>query len=89
MSLPCTRCESTGFLNLHQVPDDVIERSEAADRFMAAILKWIHANSDHDVQICDCCGDGEDWHEEPGSHDQSQYGSNGPYSYNGGLPECY
>ncbi len=23
----------------------------------------------HDVSVCDCCGDGEHWHGEPGQHD--------------------
>lgn len=23
----------------------------------------------HDVSVCDCCGDGEDWYGEPGQHD--------------------
>jgi len=23
----------------------------------------------HDVSVCDCCGDGESWYGEPGQHD--------------------
>lgn len=30
----------------------------------------------HDVSICDCCGDGEDWHNQPGEHDR--YDPNDP-----------
>jgi hypothetical protein len=38
----CTRCDGTGFLNLHQVPDDVIEKA-AAD---SAVGPW----------TCSTCG---------------------------------
>jgi hypothetical protein len=84
----CTRCETTGFLNLHQVAADVIARANGGD-FHAAISTWITENADHDVQVCDCCGDGEEWHCEAGEHDEGQYGKSGPYAYNGGLPECW
>lgn len=85
----CTRCECTGFLNLHQIPDDVMVAAENGPDFCAVILAWMAANDDHDVQICDCCGDGEEWYGEPGEHDESDYGVGGPYAYNGGLPECW
>jgi hypothetical protein len=25
----------------------------------------------HDVSVCDCCGDGEGWHGTPGEHDRA------------------
>jgi hypothetical protein len=27
----------------------------------------------HDVQVCDCCGDGDGWHQEPGLHTTMQH----------------
>ena len=85
----CTRCDGTGFLNLHQVTEETLERfDELGD--VAIIQEWIKAHPLSDVQVCDCCGDGYDWHGEPGHHysggDVS--GDDGPYAYNGGLPEC-
>lgn len=56
----CTRCAGEGFLNMHQLPDGVSGIEE--------VQKWILENNDHDVQICDCCGDGENWYGEPGQH---------------------
>jgi len=55
------------------------------------VLKWISNNTEHDVQVCDCCGDGEDWHGEIGEHysDHDPQGDGGPYEYNGGLCECH
>lgn len=73
----CTRCEQTGFLNLHQVSEHVLaEFDRTGDHSL--ILDWI-ATSDDDVQICDCCGDGHDWHSEPGQHVITSHP----------LPECY
>jgi hypothetical protein len=28
-----------------------------------------HCELAHDVCVCDCCGDGEGWYNEPGQHD--------------------
>jgi hypothetical protein len=44
----------------------------------------------HDVQVCDCCGDGRGWYGEPGRHytNQDPPGRQGPYAYNGGWCEC-
>jgi len=84
MSQTCTRCECSGFLNREQCPlPDETETPE--------VLAWIAANADHDVQVCDCCGDGEGWYGEPGYHYTSQdpIGRYGPYAYNGGLCECH
>lgn len=80
----CTRCESTGFLNLDQIGSQVDEMDTSA------ILAWIQAHNDYDVQVCDCCGDGEEWHGTPGGHygPDDPGGHDGPYAYNGGLCEC-
>lgn len=81
----CTRCHGTGFLNVHQLPCEMI------DRDVEAIERWIARNEDHDVCVCDCCGDGETWHGEPGKHYGSDdpRGPDGPYAHNGGLCECH
>ena len=87
MSMSCTRCEGSGFLNLHQVDEETLNGfDESGDH--SIILAWIKANSCHDVGVCDCCANGEEWHGEPGEHDYDQMGHEGPYAYNGGLPEC-
>lgn len=84
--IQCTRCEGTGFLDLFQIGDivDLMDHEE--------ILIWIQVESTpHDVSVCDCCGNGEEWYGTPGEH----YGVNdmpgihGPYAYNGGLCECH
>lgn len=68
MSFSCTRCEGSGFLNIHQVPDNVLVRhAETGDG--EVIVAWIRDNSDHDVGVCDCCGDGEGWYGTPGEHE--------------------
>ena len=86
MSITCTRCEGTGFLNADQIPANVFERG------VEAILRWMTSpETDHDVTICDCCGDGDDWYGEPGEHYNAKdpQGPNGPYASNGGLCECH
>jgi hypothetical protein len=86
MSIQCTRCAGTGFLNIEQVPAHV------QDHGTDQILIWIkNASPMHDVQVCDCCGDGEYWHGEAGVHYTAQdpRGKYGPYAYNGGLCECH
>lgn len=84
MAINCTRCQGSGFLNLEQCP--LPDGTDCGE-----VLAWIVANTDHDVRVCDCCGDGEGWYGEPGSHYTSQdpIGRNGPYAYNGGLCECH
>ena len=91
MSQTCTRCDVTGFLNVDQVPEDVLEKAESSGYFHEDILEWINANEGHDVQACDCCGNGEDWYGEPGWHygADDPVGDYGPYAYNGGLCECH
>jgi hypothetical protein len=71
-----------------QVPETVLDRAEALG-FASVLMEWIADNRGHDVRVCDCCGDGDEWYSEPGSHDHAQFGDDGPYAYNGGLPECY
>ena len=86
MSLPCIRCENSGFLNLKQIPDDILYKLDSH----VTILGWCNINDNHDVQVCDCCGDGEAWYGTPGEHygHDDPRGDSGPYSYNGGLCEC-
>ena len=60
--------------------------------FIDVILAWISSHDNHDVQVCDCCGDGNNkWYGEPGSHysDDDPAGNDGPYAYNGGFCECH
>ncbi len=65
----CTRCDGTGFINLHQVDDETLTLFDATgDVFL--IFDWMAENEPHDVIVCDCCGDGEsEWRSEPGTHD--------------------
>lgn len=92
MPIHCTRCEESGFLNLHQMPDRYYGSHINGDiDDIDEILKWIKSNDDHDVQVCDCCGDGEGWYGTPGEHYNSEdpSGNDGPYAYNGGYCECH
>ena len=75
----CTRCDATGFLNLHQVDDETLTCFEATGDH-EIILAWIATNSCHDVSVCDCCGDGETWHGTPGEHHLEDREP---------FPECY
>ena len=65
--MECTRCDGTGFLNLHQVDDETLDCFEAKGD-VQVIFDWINRNSCHDVGVCDCCGTGDTWHDEPGRH---------------------
>jgi len=89
MSTICTRCENTGFLNIDQVDDETMEQFADLDNY-DVINEWIQQHPDSDVQVCDCCGDGEDRYGVPGEHynHEDPPGPNGPYAYNGGLCEC-
>lgn len=84
----CTRCKGSGFLNLDQMPEkELVEFGDDPQK----IVLWIkRQTSPHDVSVCDCCGDGEQWHGEAGYHYSvsDPKGSRGPYKYNGGLCEC-
>ena len=85
----CTRCENSGFLNVEQLPYDILECDPS--NFHETARAWIAANAEHDVQVCDCCGDGEGWYGTPGEHygPNDQPGSRGPYASNGGLCRCH
>ena len=85
MPTSCTRCAGTGFLNTHQLPDTVNRHDRDA------VLRWIEINDNHDICICDCCGDGEEWYGIPGEHynKDDPPGHEGPYAYNGGFYECH
>ncbi len=86
MSITCTRCEGSGFLNVDQVDLEIFDYFQQAEE----ILAWIKENDNHDVQVCDCCGDGGAWHGMQGEHYNCDdpKGEHGPYGYNGGLCEC-
>jgi len=84
----CNRCDGTGLLNHRQIPERIWE----SDRNLVTMIDWMDNNEwPNDVAICDCCGDGERWYGEPGSHYGSEdpQGPSGPYAYNGGLCECH
>ena len=91
----CTRCEGSGFLNIDQVPEEVVKAGHDA------VLNWIaeldikrsdnpcycHVSPPchscveyvHDVSVCDCCGDGQGWYGTPGEH----YGIDDPQGKSG------
>jgi len=85
----CTRCEGTGFLNLHQVPLEILAYAHRSGE-VTGILEWIKKTPDTDSCVCDCCGDTDDWYGTRGYHygPEDPRGPNGPYAYNGGLCEC-
>ena len=91
MSTICTRCRNSGFLNIEQVIEDDWELAALSESGDETILAWIKDHPDSDVQVCDCCGDGEEWYGIPGEHynNEDPPGRNGPYAYNGGLCECH
>lgn len=83
----CNVCKGSGFKNTDQIPE-----SEIGDGSIEAIRAWIEKEQEpHDVCVCDCCGDGDDWYGEPGQHYgiNDPMGMNGPYAYNGGLCKCH
>lgn len=91
MSIYCTRCSGTGFLNIHQMSDGKLEELESvgAEEFLDKNIDIVQSEK-NDVQVCDCCGDGSGWYGVPGEHYNSDdpIGMSGPYAYNGGLCEC-
>lgn len=91
MPILCTRCGGSGFLNLEQINPDVYGQDVCDCTDGDAILKWIATHDNHDVQVCDCCGDGKDWYGIPGEHynPDDPVGKNGPYASNGGLCKCH
>ena len=76
-------------MNLHQVDDDTLQCFDQTGDH-EVILDWISRNVS-DVQVCDCCGNEEEWYGIPGEHYNAEdpQGMNGPYAYNGGLCECH
>ena len=88
--MKCRRCEGTGFSNLDQIPD--AELTAMNEDLLNEVPKWIAAQTEpHNVQVCDCCGNGEVWYGTPGEHygPQDIIGTYGPYGYNGGLCKCH
>ncbi len=86
MSTTCTRCDGTGFLNFDQVP----KQFAAFGWFVT--YQWLARNAlDTDVEVCDCCGDGDTFYGTPGQHygDDDPEGPDGPYASNGGLCQCH
>ena len=57
MSMTCTRCNGTGFLNIEQVDDETLDHFDSS--------------GDPHVSPFDCCGNGEPWgwYFLPGLHD--------------------
>lgn len=88
--MKCTRCDGTGFLNLEQLPSDFYGKGFEGDR--ERVLAWMDTSEyDNDVQVCDCCGDGDAWHGIPGEHysPDDRAGQDGPYAGNGGYAHCH
>ena len=84
----CTRCDGIGFINLHQIPSDILDDAYKSEDFHQFILDWIKLQVEpHDVSVCDCCGNGDEWYNTPGEHFTGEDVSE-CYGYNGGLPEC-
>ena len=88
--MTCTRCQGSGFLNTDQLPEELAKLLDelGPEDFLNHTTRYLESE-DNDVQVCDCCGDGESWHDVPGEHYNNDIrGNNGPYVYNGGLCEC-
>ena len=64
MSIYCTRCQGTGFIN---IPTDDLD-FETDD--IELLKKFIESKKEEypDFSVCDCCGNGENWYGEPGQH---------------------
>jgi hypothetical protein len=91
MSITCNVCEGTGFKNLYQIDSDIYGMDVPDLSDGDSILKWISIHDNHDVQVCDCCGDGDGWYGIPGEHynRDDPPGDCGPYVGNGGLCKCH
>ena len=81
----CTRCDGTGFLNIDLLPPE-LEGADPED-----IQDWLQEHPESDTQVCDCCGNGEEWYGEPGNHygENDPPGHGGPYADNGGYCKCH
>ena len=91
MPMTCNVCEGTGFKNLEQITVEDYSQDVPDMTDEDAILKWIAGHDNHDVCVCDCCGDGDGWYGVPGEHynQEDPSGKNGPYASNGGLCKCH
>jgi hypothetical protein len=92
----CNHCQGTGFLNIEQYTEITKNNFFDMKDPHSAVLEWLKRDQiimfwDHDISVCDCCGDGKEWYGTPGEHYNSddQIGHDGPYAYNGGLCECH
>lgn len=84
----CNPCEGTGFQNIEQVPPEIHADAILAGDFHTAILGWMATTAEpHDVEVCDCCGDGETWYGTPGEHHDSDF-DGVRWPPNGGVPGC-
>ncbi len=89
--MTCTRCGGTGVLNEHLLAALMPEDGTADD--IARILQFLHSveGGQHEVRVCDCCGDGDRWYGTPGEH----YGPDDPRGPNWtlrqqwGLRRCH
>ena len=90
MATNCTRCDGTGFINLHQIPDGELTAMDSD--LVSLVPKWIEAQTEPtDVSVCDCCGDSVSWFGVPGQHYNAEDppGDRGLYHNNGGLCQCH
>jgi hypothetical protein len=68
--LGCAQCKQFGFLNLpfesRRFRRMLERRHTSWDTFHNIVYEWIYPRSP--IEVCDCCGDGEEWYFEPGIH---------------------
>jgi len=50
----CTRCDGTGFINLHQMAEDELEVMRASGDFCGAMLHWLAENKRKQDEIGGC-----------------------------------
>ena len=93
MSIICNHCQGQGFVNIHLLPDKIIQMFEDDPEGHEHLLEYLNCSPVKypDVAPCTCCGDGNSWYGIPGEHynDEDPRGDDGPYAYNGGLCECH
>lgn len=90
MSIICTKCNGIGFLKINQISDEDMDWVDNSQNDIEAILDLI--SDYHDVEVCDCCGDGKNiWYGVPGEHYNSNdpEGMDGPYASSGGKCRCH
>lgn len=82
----CNTCQGTGFLNLDQVDPSIVAIFDQTGEHRI-ILDWMKEETQpHDVKVCDCCGNGDNWYNVPGEHFTGEDKS--VYAYNNFVPEC-